>query len=235
MLREAKLTKKEQEALNKSLRVSKRRPKSTLAVQDIPPYALLPVLPYIPREFIVWDSAAGKQGFLAETITGMRGNVVIESDPDDFLRIPPKLTAQVQIAHPPISLLHEWIARSYDNHQAFALLMPFDVWATPEAQGMFQRFGVSVIILNRPIHLYTPKVGWKSKTKMAWFTYALPGIQQSVTYGHIPIEKHLPAWMVRPNHKREITKGARSMEDKLAIRHATNPQQWPAPMKGVSR
>jgi hypothetical protein len=239
MLREAKLTRKEQEALNKSLRVSRRKPSTrNVTAQDqaqMPPYALLPLLPFIPKDWIVWDSYASKQGFLAETINAMRGNVMIESgmllDGADFLQIPPKMTAQMQITCPPRSLLHEWIARSYDNRQAFALLMPFDVWATPEAQAMFQRFGMSAIVLSRPIRFHLPNVGWKSKEQAAaWFTWSLPNLKQSITYGHIPLVKNLPEWMVRPGHKGEITKGARSMEDKLAIRQATNPHQWPAPI-----
>ena len=183
MLREAKLTKKEMEALQKSLRSSKRRP-SIKNIPDSdksqpPPHALLPMLPYLPKEWIMWDSAASKGGFLAATITAMRGNVVIESglllDGADFLKYPPKMTAQMQIAHPPSSQVHDWLARSYDNQQAFALLMPFDVWATPEAQSMFQRFGISVIILSRPIRFHLPKVGWKSKpVSAAWFTWGLP-------------------------------------------------------------
>lgn len=222
-LREAKLTKKERDALEKSLRSSKRKPKSTAVVhKQIPPYAILPLLPYIPTDWIVWESAANKFGFLGEAIRALRGNVVIESglelDGSDFLRIPPKMTAQVQITKPPSLLKYEWIERSYDNRQAFALLMSFDTW-TADAQALFQRHGISVIILTRPI----------LRKSLAWFTWGLPFLKQSVTYGYIPTAKNLPRWMVRPNHRGEITVGARSMQDRLAIRHATNPLQWPAP------
>lgn len=232
MLREARLTKKETEALNKSLRSSKRRPKMMIPASDqrqAPPYSLLPLLPHIPKAFMVWDSAAHKNGFLGETIRAMRHNAVVESDMQDFLRTRP--LGDVQITYPPASRLHEWIERSYDNLQPFALLLPFDLWADPMVQSLFQRRGMSAIILNRPVRVHTPKAGWKTNQTVAWFTWGL-GLKESVTYGHIPLVKNLPEWMVRPGHKREITEGARSMEDKLAIRHATNPQEWPAPMKG---
>ena len=140
----------------------------------------------------------------------------------------------------------------FDNRQAFALLMPFDTWAAARAQAQFQRFGMSVIVLNRRVHFHMPNLGWgefdengdpkkvwdekkgkwvthvsRSDYSVAWFTWGLPFLTQQVTYGHIPLEKHLPRWMVRPNHKREITKGGQSMKDKFAIRHATNPVMWP--------
>jgi hypothetical protein len=238
MLREAKLTKKEQEALDKSLRVSRRRPPVPVKDQvQPPPYALLPLLPHIPAEWIIWESNASKQGYLAETIRAMKRNIVIESGPmldgANYLSIPPKLTAQMQIAHPLPSMRQEWLARSYDNHQAFALLMSFEIWTAAEIQSMFQRYGVSVIILNRPVRFHEHKAGWNAKKKypVAWFTWGLPGLKEPITYGHIPLEKNLPKWMIRPDHKREITEGAKSMEDKLAIKQATNPLHWPAPIR----
>jgi hypothetical protein len=262
MLREAKLTKKEMEALQRSLRSSKRKPpKSNLKnipVRDraqTPPYAILPLLPYIPKDWIVWESAASEYGFLGEAIRALNGNIVIESglelDGTDFLRHPPKTTAQVQITNPPFSIKYEWIERSYDNRQAFALLMPFDTWAAAKAQSLFQRYGVSVIILNRRVHFHMPNLGWgefdendepvrdengrpkvsRSDYSVAWFTWGLPYLKEPVTYGYLPLLKGLPKWMVRPDHKSEITKGAKSMKDRLAIRHATNPLQWPAPIR----
>lgn len=244
-LQEAKLTKKEQEALDRSLRVSKRRKiksNSKVSIRDeaqTPPYALLPLLPYIPRNFIIWESASSKYGFLGEAIRVLRGNVVIETgmelDGTDYLKSRP--LGDMQITNPPYSnpLKFEWIERSYDNRQPFALLMPFETWAAARAQSQFQRFGMSIIILNRRVNFHMPYMGWEGKGAdypVAWFTWGLPGLKEPVTYGHIPLEKHLPTWMVRPAHKRDITKGVKSMEDTLAIRHATRPQEWP---KGVSR
>lgn len=265
-LQEARLTKKEQADLDASLRRSKRKPaKSNLKnipardQAQTPPYAILPLLPHLPKDWIVWESAASKYGFLGEAIRALNGNTVIEtgmeSTGDDFFKITRSI-AQVQVTNPPFSLKYEWIERSYDNHQAFALLMPFDTWAAATAQRMFQKFGMSIIILNRRVHFHMPNLGWgefdedgepkkvwdeekgkwvthvsRSDYSVAWFTWGLPFLKEPVTYGYIPLEKHLPRWMVRPNHKREITQGARSMEDRLVIRRAANPNMWPAPIQ----
>lgn len=244
-LQEATLTKKEQEALDRSLRVSKRRKSksnSKVSIRDeaqTPPYAILPLLPYFPKDWIVWESAASKYGFLGEAIRSLHGNVVIETglelDGTNYLTTSPK--GDIQITNPPYSnpLKFEWIERSYDNRQPFALLMPFETWGAARAQAQFQRFGMSIIILNRRVNFHMPYKGWDGKGSdypVAWFTWGLPFLKQPVTYGYIPLEKKLPRWMVRPDHRGEITVGARSMEDRIAIRQAANPLQWPAPKGG---
>ncbi len=257
-LQVAPLTPIEQKRLKAQLAQSKKKPpKSNLKnipardEAQTPPYAILPLLPYLPKDWIVWESAASHYGFLGEAIRVLNGNTVIESGMDldgtDFFKTT-RNTAQVQITNPPFSLKYEWIERSYDNRQAFALLMPFDTWAAARAQAQFQRFGMSIIILNRRVHFHMPNLGWgefdangepakvwdekkrkwvthvsRSDYSVAWFTWGLPYLREPVTYGYIPLEKELPRWMVRPNHKREIIQGAKSMSNRLAIQQATNP------------
>jgi len=259
----ARLSTKEKKLLDASLRRSKRKPQKSnlknIPARDeaqTPPYAILPLLPYLPKDWIIWESAASKYGFLGEAIRALNGNIVIESglelDGTNYLTVPPKMTAQVQVTNPPFSIKYEWIERSFDNRQAFALLMPFDTWASARAQSQFQRFGMSIIILNRRVHFHMPNLGWgevdadgnpikdadgkthmsRSDYSVAWFTWGLSHLKEPVTYGYIPLEKHLPRWMIRPTHKKEITQGAKDMSDRLAIRHATNPTTWPAPNKG---
>src|SRR3990167_4769130 len=168
-LKEAHLTPKEKKLLETQLRASKRKPpKSNLKhipardEAQTPPYAILPLLPYIPKEFVIWESAASTYGFLGEAIRSLHHNYVIETglelDGTDYLAARP--LGDMQITNPPYSIKYEWIERSYDNHQPFALLMPFDTWAAARAQAQFQRFGMSIIILNRRVHFHMPNLGW---------------------------------------------------------------------------
>ncbi len=268
-LREARLTPKEKTALQRSLRNSKKLPPK-LNLKNIPardqaqtpPYALLPLLPYIPRDFIVWESAASKYGFLGEAIRALRGNTVIETglelDGTDYLTTASK--GDMEITNPPFSLKYEWLARAYENRKPFALLMPFSTWEAATAQALFQKHGVSVIIFNRRVNFHMPNLGWghydekgepimtwdEKKKKwvhkvsssdygVAWFTWGL-GIKTEVVYGYVPLARDLPTWMTRPAHRGEITRGALNVQDKLAIKHAINPIQWPIPnTKGGAR
>lgn len=253
MIGEARLTKKEQAALAHSLRVSK---KTKINLKDIPerdqaqtpPYALLPLLPYLPKDWTVWESAAGK-GFLAEAIYGLNGNFVIETDlltGTDFFAAEKR--GDIQITNPPYSLKYEWIEQTYKNDQPFALLMPFETWAAARAQAMFQRYGVNVILINRRVNFYMPHKGWqvdkngdpikvfdpttgKWKSKkgsadypVAWFCRGLPFLREPVTYGYIPNPSPkaglLPKWMVTPMSRGEIRRGASSVSDRNAIMQA---------------
>lgn len=260
-LKVAKLTPKEEAALKASLRVSKKKTKINLKnipARDqcqTPPYAILPLLPYIPKDWIIWESAASSYGFLGEAFRALHNSVVIETglelDGTDYLTAPSR--GDVEVTNPPYSIKFDWIERAYDNRKPFALLMPFDTWAAARAQAQFQRHGMSVILLNRRVHFHMPNLGWgeydengeavryqdrngkwkkresRSDYSVAWFTWGLYGLNQPVAYGYLPLPSQLPTWMVRPNHKREITKGVKSIEDRLAIRHATEFHSWPAP------
>lgn len=234
MLQEAKLTPTEKKAIQASLRRSK---KTKINLKDIPerdqaqtpPYALLPLLPYLPKDWIVWESAAGK-GLLAEAITALNKNVVIESDlltGTDFFKTPVKATAQVQVTNVPFSIKFDWIERSYENRQPFALLMPFETWAAARAQRQFQQMGVNVILLNRRVNFYMPYKGWEgqgSDFPVAWFCWGLPFLKEPVTYGYIPNPSPkaglLPKWMVTPLTRAEIRKGASRASDRKAIKTA---------------
>lgn len=260
-IKQSRLTAKEKALLDKHLRASKRKPpKSNLKnipARDqcqTPPYAILPLLPYLPKEWIVWESAASKHGFLGEAIRALNGNTVIETgielDGTDYLKAIPR--GDVEVTNTPYSIKFDWLERAYDNRKPFAFLLPFDTWAAARAQNLFQRFGMQIIILNRRVHFHMPNLGWgdfdengepakvwdqdkkkwvthisRSDYSVAWFTWGLYGLKEPVTYGYIPLEKQLPRWMVRPNHKNEITNGVKSVDDRLAIRHATEVYEWP--------
>lgn len=232
---EARLTKKEQAALNHSLRVSRKKTKinlNNIPIRDqaqTPPYALLPLLPYLPKDWVVWESAAGK-GFLAEAIMGLNGNFVIETDlltGTDFFTAGTR--GDIQVTNPPYSfpLRYEWIEQTYKNNQPFALLMPFETWAAARAQAMFQRHGVSVILINRRVNFYMPYKKWEGKGSdypVAWFCRGLPFLREPVTYGYIPNPSPkaglLPKWMVTPMSRKEIRRGANSVSDRNAIMQA---------------
>ena len=174
-----------------------------------PPIALLPLLPYIPKEWIVWESAAG-EGLLAQGTRKLSGSDVIETDLErgvNFFDTSLSIGYDMQITNPPFSLKYDWLKKSYENAKPFALLMPFDTWAAGTAQKLFQEFGICVILFNRRINFKMPNKGWAgsgSDYNVAWFCWGLPNLREPVTYGHIPLAKTLPDWMTKPNNKDEI-------------------------------
>lgn len=214
-LKRSRLNKKEKDILERQLKSSRKKTKSNLKnipARDqcqTPPYALLPLLPYIPKEWIVWESAAG-EGLLAETIIKLKGNMVVETDLErgvDFFKTDMFQAWDCQITNPPFSLKFEWLERSYQLRKPFALLMPFETWAAAKAQSLFQRYGINVILFNRRVNFKMPYKEWAGKGAdypVAWFCWGFPDLQQPVTYGHIPLVREMTNWMTQPKNRKEI-------------------------------
>lgn len=176
-----------------------------------PPYALLPLLPYLPKEWIVWEPAAGS-GLMAEGIHTMNGNTVVETELDrgvDFFETDiTKVGVDCIVTNPPFSTKYKWLERCYNLGKPFALLMPVDVIAAATAQRAFQRFGSMWILLDKRINFKMPNKGWEGTADFSveWFCWGLPFLNQLVTYGHIPTLRDLPNWMVKPRSRMEIRK-----------------------------
>lgn len=209
----APLSTAEERRLRSQLAKSKKKTKINLKnipARDqcqTPPYALLPLLPYIPKEWTIWESAAG-QGFMVAALKKLTPNFVYGSSIEqgfDFFKYQPD-QFDVQITNVPFSLKYDWLKRTYELNKPFALLMPFDTWAAAKAQRLFQTHGISVILMNRRINFYMPYKKWAGTAdfSVAWFCWGLPHLKEPVTYGYLPPLKDLPSWMVKPRSPKEI-------------------------------
>lgn len=146
------------------------------------PWVLAALYPYLRREWIVWESAAG-EGQLSRALAE-RGHWVIGSDvrtgQDFFTTNPPEW--DVQITNPPYQAKDAWLERSYALGKPFALLLPLTTFEGRKRQELFRRHGVEVICLPKRPTFTTPggKVGGSWFT-CAWFTFGL-GVGQALTF-----------------------------------------------------
>lgn len=135
--------------------------------------ALNPLLKYISKDWIIWESACGK-GYLVNELT-KRGYKVKASDiisgGDFFVYEPEKWDCL--ITNPPFSKKNEWIERCYELKKPFALLLPFSALETKRRQKQWSK-GLQLIILNERLNFETPNMR-KSHSwfATAWFTYKL--------------------------------------------------------------
>ena len=136
-----------------------------------PPIALKPLLPYLKREWIIWECAEGR-GNLTKEFKRL-GYSVIGSDiltGQDFLNWQP-VKYDCIITNPPFSLKQEFLYRCYCLKKPFALLLPLTTFETQKRQALFQKYGVQVIFLNKRINFETPSGrGSGSWFATAWFT-----------------------------------------------------------------
>lgn len=169
-------------------REHKRVPTSKSAdLCQTPGYALDPLLAYLDKNCIIWESAAG-QGNLTLAFQE-HGFKVVSSDiltGQNFFKWQP-LKWDVTISNPPFSHKVDWLARCYELGKPFALLLPVEILGVGAAQKMFARFGVEIILLNRRVDFQTVNTSFAKSSSWfptAWFCSGL-NIGREITYGTI--------------------------------------------------
>jgi len=115
-------------------------------------------------------------------LQGRRGN---QASPDTRgcapLRSTPPVGYQVQVTNPPFSLKFKWLERAYEIGEPFAFLLPINTLGTVTAQKMFEKHGISVLLLDKRIDFKMPFKGWEgggAQFSTAWFMWKLadPGL-----------------------------------------------------------
>ena len=134
-----------------------------------PEYALNPLLPYLRKEWIIWECAWGK-GTLAKHLKEKGFNVLNEDV--DFLDF--NLNCDVLITNPPYSKKDEFLRRAFEIGKPFAFLMPLTALEGIKRGALFKKYGIQLIIPNRRINFITPSgKGSGAWFQTAWFCWKL--------------------------------------------------------------
>lgn len=150
-----------------------------------PPYALKPLLPYLKKEWTIWEPACG-YGFLVDEFERLGYNVIgsdLYAEPSvDFLTAEPLFEWNCIVTNPPYSLKQQFLERCYQFEKPFALLLPLTTFETRKRQALFEKYGVEVILFDKRINFQTPsKQGSGSWFATAWFTWGL-NIGKTLTF-----------------------------------------------------
>lgn len=136
-----------------------------------PKEALYPLLPYLKKDWVIWECAAGK-GYLVKGLKEL-GFKVIGTDilaGKNFLIYQPDKFDCI-ITNPPYSIKEKFLERCYKLGKPFALLLPLTTFETKKRQNLFRNFGVEVIFFDKRINFETPKGSVShSWFCVAWFT-----------------------------------------------------------------
>jgi len=161
-----------------------------------PKEALQPLIPFLKKDWVIWECAEGK-GNLSEELFS-KGFSVVGSDVltnkypaitnysevhqvpyvrnwnKDFLKWKPEHFDCI-ITNPPFSLKQEFLERCYELGKPFALLLPLTTFETEKRQNLFKKHGVQVIFFDKRINFETPDGIGNSGVwfASAWFTYGL--------------------------------------------------------------
>lgn len=160
-----------------------------------PPQALEPLLPYLKKDWAIWECSEGK-GNLSESL--FRGGYkVVGSDilpgpypainsldastdktytrfwQKDFLSWQPEAYDCI-ITNPPFSLKQQFLERAYQLQIPFAFLLPLTTFESSKRQRLFKQYGLEVIFFDKRINFETPDgKGQGSWFATAWFTNGL--------------------------------------------------------------
>jgi hypothetical protein len=139
-----------------------------------PKEAILPLLPYLKKGWIIWECAWGG-GSLARHLK-KEGFKVIGAN-EDFLQSKYEWDDEsfdIIITNPPYSLKEEFLERCYELGKPFALLMPLTALEGKKRGELYRKYGIQLIIPNKRINFITPSgKGSGSWFATAWFTWGL--------------------------------------------------------------
>ncbi len=155
-----------------------------------PKEALYPLLPYLKKDWEIWECAEGKGNLTNEL--KRRGFKVFGTDIKDedikfgenvfdwkqpiihdFLKWLPSGFDCI-ITNPPFSLKQQFLKRCYELGKPFALLLPLTTFESSKRQKLFKEYGLQVIFFDKRINFETPSgKGSGSWFSSAWFTYGL--------------------------------------------------------------
>jgi len=143
-----------------------------------PPLALKPLIPFLNKDWTIWECACGKKNLKEEL--ELKGFEVIATDiiydkEYDFLNWNPEYNEfDCIITNPPFSLKQEFLERCYKIGKPFALLLPLTTFETAKRQNLFKKYGIQVIFFDKRINFETPSgKGSGSWFATAWFTWGL--------------------------------------------------------------
>lgn len=143
-----------------------------------PAKAIVPLLYYLKKEWIIWECSCGKGNLVRKL--NKKGFKVIGTDINmtldgrfSFFKYSPKIFDCI-ITNPPFSKKNEFIERCYKLNKPFALLLPLGALETKRRQRQWKK-GLQLIVLNHRVifegiennKLFSCWFG------CAWFTYGL--------------------------------------------------------------
>ncbi len=176
---------------------------SGMDVCQTPPYALQPILPYIPKNALIWESACGPDMMLVNALNDL-GYAVwasdIQNNPSiDFFAVTNQGVGVVQLTNPPFSQKYEWLEHSFELGP-FALLLPYETTFAGKFQVLCKKYNrINEVIVHSPerrIDFKMPFKGWSGSSAQmptCWITWGLntPGRKPDFVtfYGNMKKEK----------------------------------------------
>jgi len=139
-----------------------------------PLIAINPLIPYLNKNFIIWECAWGG-GSLAKHFKKVGFNVVGLKN-YDFLDKDSERIAKFDliVTNPPYSKKDEFLKRAFEIGKPFAFLLPLTALEGKRRGELYRKYGIQLLIPNKRINFITPSgKGGGAWFQVAWFCYKL--------------------------------------------------------------
>lgn len=145
---------------------------SMMDVCQTPPHALEPLYPYIPKDWIIWESAAGPEQLIVKALNNNGYNNVIATDLSygdeyNYFTYEPE-HYNLQLTNVPFSIKYEWIKLAFERNKPFAVLVPYETTFAKDFQVLFAQYNgkpywIEVLSPERRINFKMPYMNWGIK------------------------------------------------------------------------
>jgi len=127
-----------------------------------PPHAILPLLPFLATNQIIWESAPGER-YMVDAFVNHDRTVVYDGAQNFFEWQPPYW--DVQITNPPYSQKFAWLRHSYKLGKPFALLLPVESIGAKQGNMLIAEYGGQFILFTKRINFFMPIKGYKGSAQ----------------------------------------------------------------------
>lgn len=155
-----------------------------------PPYILHPILPYIPKDTVIWEPCAGDD-YLGDALR-LAGYTVISTDLrhgrefDLFTMATPPGVGLI-LTNPPYSIKARVIAELLRRRLPWALFVPFETTASKKVRDLFAPGTMEQMYLDGRPSFRMPHMGWAGGGSMfdtIWLSCGVTG--QAISEGALP-------------------------------------------------
>ena len=149
--------------------------------------AVIPLIKYIPKDFVIWECAEKENecGNITKAFRDENYKVITTSIHNncDFLSCDIPKDVSCIVTNPPYSLKNEFLERCYETKLPFALLLPIQAIDTKRRFELYSKHGVDLIILDKRVS-YIGSNG-SPPFASAWFTHEL--LTDKLVFERLPI------------------------------------------------
>jgi len=152
---------------------------SKVDICQTPPHAIEPLLPYLKKEWWIWESAAGPEKILANAL-GKQGYIVHATDllydeKYNYFTYNPAFHYDIEITNMPFSIKYAWLKKAFERGRRFCLIAPYETTFAKEFQKLFKQYNgypapdgnpyygrwfIEVLSPERRIAFKMPDMGW---------------------------------------------------------------------------